>query len=74
MADSYATIKLLFQSFSCHNIGIIANRVQQEKEGLQIYKKLQTITERFLPVHLEYIGEVYQDDYVLLSTVIAKQW
>lgn len=67
LSDSYAIIKLLHQKFKCNRFGIVANMTRIEQEGLRIFEKLQTITERFLAVHLEYLGEVPFDDYMMLA-------
>ena len=65
ITDSYSLLKALNRHprFSKDNsqIKVIANRVENEREGEVLYNKLHVVVERFLELPLEYLGAVPQD-------------
>lgn len=74
LADSYAMIKVLNRKAKRRNFKIIANMVRTEKEGLEIYRKLSSITDRFLDVCLEFYGFLPLDENVSRATRRQKLW
>lgn len=65
ITDSYSLLKALFLSpyynreFS--RVGIVANRVKNEKEADQVYEKLDQVVEQFLNRNIEFAGGIEQD-------------
>lgn len=71
ITDAYAVIKLLNREHGLHRFRILANMVRSSQEGIELYKKLLKVSDRFLDVTLEYIGAVPFDDY--LRKAVQKQ-
>jgi flagellar biosynthesis protein FlhG len=64
LTDAYAMVKVMYQVFGRQSFSIIANNIADEKEGLSIFKNIDTISRRFLGFTLNYLGHVLQDDAV----------
>lgn len=71
ITDAYAMIKLLNRDHDLYRFRILANMVHSTQEGIELYKKLVKVTDRFLDVALNYIGAVPYDEY--LRKAIQKQ-
>ncbi len=71
ITDAYATIKLLSRDHGLYRFRIVANMVRSSQEGVELYKKLVKVTNRFLDATLDYMGAVPYDDY--LRKAIQKQ-
>ncbi|MCF6325184.1 MAG: MinD/ParA family protein [Gammaproteobacteria bacterium] len=71
ITDAYATIKLLSRDHGLYRFRIVANMVRSSQEGIELYKKLVKVTNRFLDATLDYMGAVPYDDY--LRKAIQKQ-
>ncbi len=59
ITDAYATLKAIKSrggNLKDKEINLLVNKVSSEAEGLEIYKKLNKVTERFLDIHLKNIG------------------
>lgn len=76
-ADSYALIKVLNQKYRENKFSIICNQVKDAQEGLNLYRKFNDVTTRFLNVNLQYLGEVPMDENLRLANqkqrLILKQ-
>jgi flagellar biosynthesis protein FlhG len=64
LTDAYAMVKVMYQVFSRQTFSIVTNNISQEREGLAIFKNIDTISRRFLGFPLHYLGYVLQDDCV----------
>lgn len=64
MADSYALIKILSQKFKRNKFSIICNQVRDEEGGRQLFIRFQDVCDRFLSIHLNYMGGVPFDSTV----------
>ena len=75
ITDSYSLLKALNRHprFSQENskIKVIANRVDDQEEGKQLYSKLSTVVNRYLKLPIEYLGSVPQDKH--LSKAVMQQ-
>lgn len=75
ITDSYSLLKALNRHprFSQENskIKVIANRVDDQEEGKQLYSKLSTVVNRYLKLPIEYLGSVPQDKQ--LSKAVMQQ-
>jgi flagellar biosynthesis protein FlhG len=74
MTDSYATIKALRGRTGQKNFKIIANLVRDEREGLDIFKKILSVTDQFLDVYLDFFGHIPSDSNITLATRRQKLW
>jgi flagellar biosynthesis protein FlhG len=71
ITDAYAMIKLLNREHRVRRFRILANMVRSSQEGIDLFKKLDKVSGRFLDATLEYIGSVPHDEY--LRKAIQKQ-
>jgi flagellar biosynthesis protein FlhG len=69
LTDAYAMVKVMFQVFGRKSFSIIANNIASEKEGMGIFKNIDTISQRFLGFPLNYLGHILQDDVVPKSVL-----
>jgi flagellar biosynthesis protein FlhG len=61
IADSYALIKVLNQSYKETKFSVICNMVRDEHEGLALFKRLSDVASKFLCVSLDYKGSIPSD-------------
>jgi flagellar biosynthesis protein FlhG len=64
LRDAYAMAKVLHRRAGVDTINVIANQVNSEAGGLDVYERLQGIARRFLPLELEYLGCIPKDESV----------
>ncbi len=76
ITDAYALLKTLSRKddFSSQDttIRMISNRVMSEMEGKELYAKLNSVVERFLDIHMEYLGAVLQDSNISKAVIHQK--
>ena len=63
LTDGYSLIKVLSQERSVHRFHILANMVNNDDEGFEIYQRLLLASDRFLNVSINYLGAIHQDKY-----------
>lgn len=61
IADSYALIKVLNQSYKETKFSIICNMVRDEAEGVALFKRISDVASKFLCVSLDYKGSIPSD-------------
>lgn len=64
ITDAYALMKLLNRDYHTTRFRVLANMVRTEQEGRNMFAKLQTVTDRFLEVTLQYVGSIPYDETV----------
>jgi len=64
MTDAYALIKVLFMNYQEKYFKVLVNNVKDEKEAIEVYKRLSKAAEKFLSISLDYIGYVPRDHSV----------
>lgn len=64
MTDAYALAKVLSRDHGMTHFRVVANMVRSPGEGTALFKKLERVTDRFLDVTLEYVGEIPEDPYL----------
>lgn len=73
ITDSYSLIKALnrHERFSKENsqIKVIANRVNSDEEGHNLFKKLNMVVARYLGLNIEYLGAIPQDQQLANSVM-----
>lgn len=76
ITDAYALLKTLNrkEGFSAQETGIkmVANRIRSEREGREIHEKISVVANKFLNIHLQYIGGVVQDPFVSKAIIQQK--
>lgn len=75
ITDSYALLKALamYQGFdpSAANIYLLANKVNSLEQSSTVFDKLSSVVEKFLNIHINYVGAVPQDQYI--TKAVMKQ-
>jgi flagellar biosynthesis protein FlhG len=75
ITDAYALLKTLHRhkDFSGErtNIKMVGNRIASYEEGKELYLKLNTVTQKFLGMKMEYLGAIPYDEN--LSQAVMKQ-
>lgn len=61
LADSYALIKVLNQTYKENKFSIICNMVRDEAEAMTLFKRLSDVTSKFLCVSLDLKGFIPMD-------------
>jgi flagellar biosynthesis protein FlhG len=69
LTDAYSMIKVMFQVFGRDDFSVVVNSAADEKEADNLYAHLHSICEKFLGVHLHYLGFIARDDLVPKSIV-----
>lgn len=64
ITDAYALIKVLNLQYGIDHFRILANMTRSEKEGKALFGKLMNVSERFLDVALQYVGNIPHDEHL----------
>lgn len=76
ITDAYSLLKVLRRRKDFNpiykNIYVIANRVEDDDEGLEIYNKINTVSSKFLNTNLKYLGAVIQDKNASMAVIEQK--
>jgi len=72
ITDAYALIKTIFSKDSYKIIKIVVNRVDDEKEAINILEKLSQVTEKFMGLKLHKLGFIMNDNCVSKSVKIQQ--
>ena len=71
IADAYALVKVLSNKGEQLKFSILANMVESNAHGEQLYEQLNRVSNHFLDTNLEYIGYIPNDTY--LKKAIQRQ-
>lgn len=74
ITDAYALIKLLAIKYHIRAFNLIANSVNSEEDGLNVYKTLHRVCDQFLKVELNFMGSIPFDPAVRKSVRQQKPW
>ena len=64
ITDAYALIKLLNKEYDQDRFRVVANMTRTTQEGRNLFNKLTQVTDRFLDITLQYVGNVPFDESV----------
>jgi len=64
MTDAYAVIKTLFLRSTAFRIRLLVNRCRSAKQARRAFEKLRSVTDRFTPGSLEFLGFLHDDPAV----------
>jgi len=64
ITDAYALIKVLNRECGVKRFQLLANMVENDRQGRQLYDKVSRVADRFLDVHLGYLGAIPWDEYL----------
>jgi flagellar biosynthesis protein FlhG len=71
ITDAYSLIKIVLKKQPDKNISLIVNNVKSEKEGEEVYDKLNSVLKNFLTRDIDYFGHLVYDNTVVAS--VRKQ-
>jgi flagellar biosynthesis protein FlhG len=71
ITDAYALIKLLNTSYDVFKFRVLANQTNSPQEGKNLFAKLLQVTDRFLDVTLQYVGQIPYDE--TLKKAVQRQ-
>lgn len=76
ITDSYSLLKVLRRKNSFNpiykTIHVVANRVDNEAEGAEIYSKIDTVSSKFLNTKLQFLGSILQDKNASMAVIEQK--
>jgi flagellar biosynthesis protein FlhG len=61
ITDAYALIKVLHRDNGVNSFRVLANMATSSAEGRHLFAKLARVADRFLDVHMDYMGSVPMD-------------
>jgi flagellar biosynthesis protein FlhG len=74
ITDSYAVIKVLNKKTGRKDFNVIVNMARDEKEGLETFRKIVRVTDRFLEVYLDFVGHIPVDRNINIATRKQRLW
>ena len=76
ITDAYSLLKVLRRKEKFNplykKIHVVANRVDDADEGLEIFNKINTVSTKFLNTKLQYLGAVVQDRNASMAIIEQK--
>jgi len=61
LTDTYALIKVLSRGHGLRHFRVLANMTRHAGQGDSVFRRLQRVTDRYLEVALEFVGEIPED-------------
>jgi flagellar biosynthesis protein FlhG len=61
LTDAYALIKVLSRGHGVRQFRVLANMSRHAGQGESVFRRLQRVTDRYLEVALEFVGEIPED-------------
>jgi flagellar biosynthesis protein FlhG len=62
ITDAYALMKVLSLKYAEKSCKLLVNMVSSPREAHDVFRQLDLVTERFLDIHIDYLGCVLRDD------------
>jgi flagellar biosynthesis protein FlhG len=72
LTDCYALIKVLSRNHGVRHFRVVANMTRVTGEGESVFRRLQRVTDRYLEVVLEYVGEIPEDRSVKQAVQLQR--
>ncbi len=61
LTDTYALIKVLSRQRGVRQFRVLANMTRNAGQGENVFRRLQRVTDRYLTVSLDFVGEIPED-------------
>lgn len=61
LTDTYALIKVLSRQHGVRQFRVLANMTRAAGQGESVFRRLQRVTDRYLSVSLDFVGEIPED-------------
>lgn len=62
LTDAYAVMKVLSFKYAARHCKLLVNMASSQREALDIYRQLNLVVQKFLPISVEYVGCVLYDE------------
>jgi flagellar biosynthesis protein FlhG len=62
ITDAYALMKVLSLKYSEKSCKLVVNMAASPREAQDVFRQLELVTDRFLDIHIDYLGCVLRDD------------
>ena len=62
LTDTYALIKVLSRNHGVRQFRVLANMTRNAGQGENVFRRLQRVTDRYLEVVLDFVGEIPEDN------------
>jgi flagellar biosynthesis protein FlhG len=72
IVDAYAVVKVITELDAFKTISVIANMVENEKDGSEVFLKISRAVKKFLGKELHYLGYIKKDDHVVEAIKFQK--
>ncbi len=73
LTDSYALIRVLYMKYRIKRFHIIVNMAERPKEAKNIFKRIYSVCDKFLPeISLDWLGTIPKDDAVPKAVIDQK--
>lgn len=76
ITDAYSLLKVLRRKDGFNplykTINVVANRVETDREGVEIFSKINTVSSKYLNTKLNYLGSINQDRNVSMAVIEQK--
>lgn len=67
ITDAYALIKVLSLKYRANQFNVVVNKARNMQEAQDVFRQLQTVTDKFLTISIEYLGAILFDEMVQRS-------
>ncbi|MGE5341473.1 MAG: MinD/ParA family protein [Candidatus Omnitrophota bacterium] len=65
IVDAYAVVKVMTELDAFKKISIIANMVEDDEEGSEVFLKISRAVKKFLNREMDYLGYIRKDEYLV---------
>jgi flagellar biosynthesis protein FlhG len=72
LTDGYSLIKVLNKERGIQRFHVLANMVDNDNAGYQIYQRLLLASDRFINVSINYLGSIHNDKYLRRAGQLQK--
>jgi flagellar biosynthesis protein FlhG len=62
IVDAYALIKVLHQKHGEKRFRLLVNQAKDNKEGLEVYRNVSVVADKFLNISIDYMGYIPYDE------------
>jgi len=72
LRDAYAMAKVLHRRGGVDEVSVLANEVSTERQGAEIFGRMNQVVRRFLTLELGYLGAIPRDDAVREAVALGQ--
>lgn len=72
IADAYALMKVLSETRRDYRFWVLANMVDSDSEGKNVYRRLSTVSDKYLNISTSYLGCITRDPSVVQAISTQK--